>query len=62
MKTLRLLIACGLIASMASCGNSGQNQDTDGSDSLFIDSTANDSATWGDTTPTTDSLASPSFP
>lgn len=59
----RLLLACGLLIGIASCGNPRENEnDTDGADSLFIDSAANDSATWGDTTATSDSLASPSFP
>lgn len=63
MKTLRFLIACGILTATASCGNPRENQnDTDAADSLFTDSVARDSATWGDTTKTTDSLASPSFP
>jgi len=67
MKMLRLVMACGLLIGMASCGNPNSNRDElDGADSLFGDSVANDSATWGDTTNDTtkiaDSLASPSFP
>ncbi len=63
MKTLRLLIACGILIGIASCGNTRENKnDMDASDSLFIDSVASDSATWGDTTKTVDTLASPSFP
>ena len=67
MKTFRLVLACGLLIGIASCGNAGNNNrdDMDGADSLFGDSVANDSTTWGDTTDTTmttDSLASPSFP
>ncbi|MFC3199009.1 hypothetical protein ACFOET_15400 [Parapedobacter deserti] len=61
---LSLIGVCGTLAiAAASCGNPTENQnDTDGVDSFFIDSVASDSATWGDTTKTTDSLASPSFP
>jgi len=66
MKTVRLLLAYGLLIGLAACGNPGQERnDMDGADSLFSDSTARDSATWdimGDTAKTTDSLASPSFP
>lgn len=66
MKTLRLMLASGLLIGMASCGNTnGGRDDMDGADSIFSDSVANDSATWdttADTSKTTDSLASPSFP
>ena len=63
MKTLRLLMACGILIGTASCGDPRENQnDMDAADSLYIDSIANDSATWGDTTKTADTLASPSFP
>ena len=69
MKTLRLLFTCGVLIGIASCSNPRENHDDkDASDSLYIDSIANDSATWGDTinatdtAMTTDSLASPSFP
>ncbi len=63
MKTLRLVLACGLLIGMASCGNpNGGHNDREEADSLFSDSMENDSATRGDTTMTTDSLASPSFP
>lgn len=66
MKTLRLVLACGLFIGMASCGNMNNGRDDRDADSLFSDSVANDSATWdateGDTARTTDSLASPSFP
>ncbi|MEC3878668.1 hypothetical protein [Parapedobacter sp. 10938] len=66
MKTLGLVLAFGLLIGMASCGNmNGNREDTEGADSLFGDSVANDSATWDtmdDTSRTTDSMASPSFP
>lgn len=61
---LKIMLACGWIIGMASCGNTNGGRDnTEGADSLFGDSVARDSATWDvDTTKTTDSLASPSFP
>ncbi len=62
MKTLRLVLACGLLMGIASCGNPGQDRDSDDADSLFSDSVATDTATWGDTTMRTDSLGSPSLP
>lgn len=66
MKMLSIVLACGLLIGIASCGNTNSNRDDmDGADSLFSDSVANDSATWDvteDTLQTTDSLASPSFP
>lgn len=64
MRMLRLVMACGLLIGIASCGNSNGNRDEmDGADSLFGDSVAHDSATWGDdTTKMADSLPSPSFP
>lgn len=64
MKTLSLLlIVGGLMTGVAACGGPGNDRrDKDATDSLYIDSVANDSATWGDTTRTPDSLASPSFP
>lgn len=62
-KTIRLIIGCGLLIGITACGNTNQGRDdVDGTDSIFSDSTANDSPTWGDTTKTEDSLASPSFP
>lgn len=64
MKTLKLVFACGLLIGISSCGNPGEERDSDGADSIFSDSVASDTATWGgDTTPTTtDSLGSPSLP
>ncbi len=64
MKPSRIVLAFGLLIGMASCGNTnGGRDDMEGADSLFGDSVASDSATWDvDTTKTTDSLASPSFP
>jgi len=70
MKTSKLILACGLFIGLtaASCGNPGENRNTHGVDSIFSDSVAHDTATWGDTTVQTDttlrtdSLSSPSFP
>ncbi|MGV3761797.1 hypothetical protein [Parapedobacter sp.] len=65
MKALKLMLACGLLAGIASCGNPNNGRDDmDGADSLFSDSVATDSATWDTTEDTlqTDSLPSPSFP
>jgi len=64
MKTLKLVVACGMLIGTASCGNPGQDRDSDGADAVFSDSVAHDTATWGsDSTPmTTDSLGSPSLP
>lgn len=70
MKTLGLLIVGSVLIGITSCDNIGNNNrnDSEGADSIFGDSVANDSPTWGDTTnasdtaTTTDSLASPSFP
>lgn len=68
MKTLKFVLACGLVIGMASCDNPGQDRDSDGGDSVLSDSVATDTSTWDvdttrDTTPTTtDSLASPSLP
>ncbi|WP_188751716.1 hypothetical protein [Parapedobacter defluvii] len=64
MKTLRLVLVCGLLIGMASCGGPGQRQDTNDTPPLS-DSIGQDTATWGDTTDTTmrtDSLGSPSLP
>ena len=66
MKVLRLMLAFGLLAGITSCANPGGGRNNMDADSLFSDSVARDSATWGDTiddtTRVTDSLASPSFP
>lgn len=66
MKTIRFVLACGLLIGTAACGNpNGGRNDMDGDDPIFSDSVARDSATWDtteDTLQTTDSLASPSFP
>ncbi|SFB84781.1 hypothetical protein SAMN05421747_101493 [Parapedobacter composti] len=63
MKMLKMFTACLFLAGITACGNTARDgQNNRNADSIYNDSIANDTATWGDTTMTTDSLASPSFP